>query len=453
MDHPIRVQTQLKSRYPVFDASGHLPFDLVFGLRRKTDSEPHDISFQTTHSILDVPYALAKGLLGIHELRRPASGPKCPEEHVEVNLSALRDAIADNDSAIPEHILLPSKSNRTAKRGQRGVTEYRYRIEAGLPLAACLEVGKRYSIGRVERDLGVHSWIDGSSSNPTLPSDKVPTTTTTTTTMTQTPPAAENTKDITCIEKTCNLRSGPHGGFAVFRVIKNLAWPPTLETRMQLLFSPGPGRPIASTMNDQQNPNREDNTNLDLDRPILRITVTNPHPTAPISIQTLGQQRFLSPWGPFLPESEDGLNAGKRPTILAPSSPSAGTANFQIMNLGSGAVVRNSPKPGACAGLRIGRPDLRPQLEDLVVLEPGVGVRREIELEALVKGLEDGRYVVRLKPKGCWWCFGEVGEGESEDGEKVPKHIYGAAKYQTPAVLRSEDEVDFILKDGRVVRG
>jgi hypothetical protein len=36
MDYPIRVQTQLKSRYLVFDASGQLPFDLVFGLRRKT---------------------------------------------------------------------------------------------------------------------------------------------------------------------------------------------------------------------------------------------------------------------------------------------------------------------------------------------------------------------------------------------------------------------------------
>jgi hypothetical protein len=36
---PIRVRTQLKSRYPVFDASGHLPCDIVFGLRRKSDSK------------------------------------------------------------------------------------------------------------------------------------------------------------------------------------------------------------------------------------------------------------------------------------------------------------------------------------------------------------------------------------------------------------------------------
>jgi hypothetical protein len=63
MGHPIRVQTQLKSRYPVFDAFGKLPFDLVFGLRRKRDSDPRDVSFQVTRSFLDAPYGLAKGFL------------------------------------------------------------------------------------------------------------------------------------------------------------------------------------------------------------------------------------------------------------------------------------------------------------------------------------------------------------------------------------------------------
>jgi hypothetical protein len=79
----LRIQTQFKSRYPVFDASGKLPFDLVFGLRRKTDSDPRDIYFQTTHSFLDVPYALAKGLLRIHDLRHFSEDKKNPKEHVE----------------------------------------------------------------------------------------------------------------------------------------------------------------------------------------------------------------------------------------------------------------------------------------------------------------------------------------------------------------------------------
>jgi hypothetical protein len=56
---PLRVQTQLKSRYTVFDASGRLPFDLVFGLRRRSDSDPRDISFQITKSFLDVPYTMS----------------------------------------------------------------------------------------------------------------------------------------------------------------------------------------------------------------------------------------------------------------------------------------------------------------------------------------------------------------------------------------------------------
>lgn len=66
---PLRVQTRLQSRYTVFDASGRLPYDIVFGLRRRSDSDPRDVSFQTTNSFLDVPYALANGILSLHELR------------------------------------------------------------------------------------------------------------------------------------------------------------------------------------------------------------------------------------------------------------------------------------------------------------------------------------------------------------------------------------------------
>lgn len=431
---PIRVRTQLKSRYPVFDASGHLPCDIVFGLRRKSDSDPRDISFQKPHSILDVPYALAKGLLEIHELRPPPPPPGAnrPEEHVEVDLSALRDAIDDGEPAALEYLTLPSKSNRTAKRGQLGVTEYRYRIEAGSALAACLEVGRKYSIGLAERDLGVHSWID-TNNNHTPPSDIA-----TATTTAQTSPA-ESTTDDNNITESCNLRSNSHGGFAVFRVIKDLTWPPPLETRMHLLFLPDPSNP---------NPERPSS-----DQATLQITVTNtsPSPNTAISLQTRGHQGFLGPWGPFQPESDDGLYPGRRPTILA--SPPEATANFQITNLATGAVVRDYPKPGACAGARTGkRPDLRPRVEDLVVLEPGVVHSREIELEGLVRGLGDGRYVVRLKPKGCWWCFGEIGESDPGDGGRVPRRVY-AARHQTPVVLQSDDEVEFVLRNGMIVQG
>jgi hypothetical protein len=52
------------------------------------------------------------------------------------------------------------------------------------------------------------------------------------------------------------------------------------------------------------------------DQLTLRLTVTNPTPTA-ITLQTTGHQKILGPWGPFQPESDDGLSPGRRPSILA----------------------------------------------------------------------------------------------------------------------------------------
>ena len=417
---PLRVNTQLKSRYAVFDTSGKLPFDIVFGLRRKTDSDPRDIAFQTTYSILDVPYALAHGLLRLHELRCTDTNP---EEHFEVDLSALRDAIAgsDDEPTTLEYITLPSRSNKTEKRGQMGATEYRYRIEAGSPLASCFEVGKKYSLGLVKRDLGTHRWIDSKSS----PSSSETNTTSS--------PAADGATG-----ETCQLVSNPHGGFAVLRVVESLTWPPPIETRMCLLL------PDASSITKEQ-PSESDDSKQPPSQPILRVTSTNTGPTK-ISLQASGHQHFLSPWGPYQPESHDGLNVGHLPSILAPSS--AGTAFLKIIDLATGSIVHDMPKAGH--GLPAGRPDRRPTLDDLVVLDPGVAFERDVELDYVVRGLGDGRYVMRLHPKGVWWCWGEVGESEPGDGGKVPKRIYGI-KFNTPAVLRSEDEVEFGVRDGMVV--
>jgi hypothetical protein len=113
---PLRIQTRLQSRYRVFDASGRLPFDIVFGLRRRSDPGLRDIHFQTTKSFLDVPYALANGLLSLHELRTSAAGSK---ERVELDLSCIREAIVDDEPAL-KYIVLPSKSNKTEPRGQMG---------------------------------------------------------------------------------------------------------------------------------------------------------------------------------------------------------------------------------------------------------------------------------------------------------------------------------------------
>jgi hypothetical protein len=400
----LRVQTQLKSRYIVFDASGRLPFDIVFGLRRRSDSDNRDISFQTTNSFLDVPYALANGLLSLHELRTSATSAK---ERVEVDLSCLREAIAD-DEPVSEHITLPSKSNRTAKRGQMGVTEYRYRVDPGSPLASIFESGKKYSIGIARRSLGTHNWIE---------SDQVPSF------------SPSSTPNMTPERPTehCSLVSNPHGGFAVFTVVQSLIWPPKIETRMRLLRPQIRGDPRS----DQ------------IDRPLLQATVTNTGSEI-ISIQTRGQQRFLSPWGPFQPESDDGLSAGRIPCILHPSST---TANLQVVDVTTGSVVRDSAKAGVC-GLTSGRPDPRPHVDQLIVLRSGVAVSREVQLDRWLRGLDNGRYLIRLIPKGCWWHFGDVKSEPDHDGKVSKDCIIGK---QTPVVLESDDEVKFELIDGRIV--
>lgn len=252
---PLRVQTRIQSRYIVFDASGRLPFDIVFGLRRRYDQDPRDVSFQITSSFLDVPYALANGLLRLRELRASAGSPK---ERVEVDLSCLREAIASDEPAL-NYITLPSKSNKKELRGQFGVTEYRYRVNPESPLASLFEPGKRYSIGLANRDLGVHRWIG---------SDHVPSS--------STGPLHTSTAERTV--ECRNLVSNPQSGSAIFTVVESLIWPPTVEIRMRLLSPQRHETPIGD----------------DLRLPLLRVTVTNTGSDV-ILVQTKGQQRFLSP--------------------------------------------------------------------------------------------------------------------------------------------------------------
>lgn len=293
----------------------------------------------------------------------------------------------------------------TEIRGQMGVTEYRYRINPESPLASLFKPGKKYSIALANRDLGNHRWAG---------SDHVPLSSTLIS-------AAERSIE------SCNIVSNSHSGFAVFSVVESLTWPPEVETRLRLLGA-------------QKN---KTSSSDDLGRTLLRVTVTNIGPDV-ISMQTRGQQRFPSPWGPFQPESDDGLNAGRRPCILDSSST---TGNLQVIDVTTGTVVRDPAKPGVC-GLTSGRPDLRPIVDQLIVLRPGVAVSREIQLDRWVCGLDNGTYLIRLIPKGCWWHFGDVKCDSDHDG-KISKR-YVIAK-QTPVVLESVDKVEFELIGGRIV--
>ena len=180
-------------------------------------------------------------------------------------------------------------------------------------------------------------------------------------------------------------------------MVESLIWSPTVETRLRLLI---PQKNETSSSDDQG-------------RTLLQVTVTNTGSDI-ISMQTRGQQCFISPRVPFQPESNDGLNAGRRPCILVSSST---TGNLQVIDVTAGTVVRDRAKPGVC-GLTSGRPDLRLTVDQLVVMRPGVAISRKIKLDQLVRGLINGRNLIRLIPKGCWWHFGHI-KGDSDHDGKI----------------------------------
>ena len=100
------LHTQIHSRYQVFDASGRLPFSIVFGLCRRSpaDTDSRPLLLETAGSVLDVPYALAHGLLTFHE-QDPDNGTQA----VEVGLCRLGEVAANGEAGF---LALPTLVNR-----------------------------------------------------------------------------------------------------------------------------------------------------------------------------------------------------------------------------------------------------------------------------------------------------------------------------------------------------
>ena len=118
-----------------------------------------------------------------------------------------------------------------------------------------------------------------------------------------------------------------------------------------------------------------------------------------------------------------------------------------MIDVATGSVVRDS-KQGSVCGLTTGRPDPRPRVDQLVVLRPGIAVSREIELDGLWHGLKNGRYLIRLKPKGCWWHFEDVKSEPDHEG-RVSMRCRTAK--QTPVVLESGDTLEIDVIEGSIV--
>lgn len=395
----LQIHTQIHSRYQVFDASGQLPFSIVFGLCRRSpgDTDPRPLLLEIAGSVLDVPYALAHGLLTLHE-----QDPEDAKQWLEVDLSRMSKIAAKE----AECLSLPSPVNRT-EHWRDAFTVYQYHADVNGELALILEPGKKYIIRLASEDLGVKRWAY-SDRKRFVDNDGKPS------------HGSEAVK---------LLSSKPTAGNATFMVVKSLSWPPRMETRMRLCAS------SPSSDSALANPKLISST-------ALEVSVINTGSDS-VTVQTRGHQRFLIPWGPFQPEP-DADDDRMRIIDATPHKPP--TSSLQVVDSATGEVVRGNERRGT-GPLTDSNADRRPKAEDVVTLKPGEPVIRKIDIGALVDGLVDGQYKIRMQSKGYRWWHGEVGKEKGEDG-RVPAHLCGIIS--PPLMLESQDEVELRIRDGKV---
>ncbi|MCJ1463327.1 hypothetical protein MMC07_001934 [Pseudocyphellaria aurata] len=395
----LRIHTHINTRYQVFDASGQLPFTIVFGLCRRSlaDTDSRPLLLESAGSVLDVPYALAHGLLTLHE-----RDPEDAQKWVEVDLSRLTKVAAKE----AESLSLPSPVNRK-EHWRNCFIVYQCRVDANGEWVSILEPGKKYIIRLASRDLGVKRWAysdrkqfddnDGKSSHDS--------------------------------EAVRLVNSKPSAGNAPFTFVKSLYWPPIMEIRMRLCSS--------SPASDSVLANATTSSSA-----ALEVSVINTGSNS-VAVQTRGHQRFLIPWGPFQPEPDADDD---RTRIIDATPHKAPTSSLQVVDYATGEMVRTKMQRGT-GPLIDYSVDRRPKVEDLVTLKPGVPVFKKIDIGALVDGLEDGQYRIRMEPKGCGWWHGEVGKEKGEDG-RVPAHLCEMLIF--PLMLESQDEVELRIRDGKV---
>ena len=396
------IHTQIHNRYQVYDASGQLPFSIVFGLCRRSsnDTDPRPLLLDVAGSVLDVPYALAHGLLTLHE-----QDPQDAKQWVEVDLSRL-NKVATKEA---DCLSLPSPVNRT-EHWRDAFTVYHCHIDINGDLASILEPGKKYVIRLASGDLGVKRWAF-SDQKQFVDNDGKP------------------SHDPEAIKL---INSKPTAGNATFKIVKSLPWPPRMETRMHLCA------PFTSC--DSALANAE----LSSSNTALEVSVLNTDSDS-VTVQTRGHQHFLIPWGPFQPES-DADDDRMRIIDAAPHKPP--TSSLQVVDSATGKVVRGNERRGT-GPLTDSNADRRPKLADVVTLKPGAPIIRRVDIGALVDGLVDGQYKIRIQSRGCRWWHGEIGEEEGEDG-MVPAHLCRITT--CPLMLESQDEVELRIRDGKVNR-
>jgi hypothetical protein len=234
------IHVLLNSQYQVFDLEGQLSFDIVFGLCRRSpqDTDSRPLIFNTRESALDVPYALANGLLEL----------LVDGERLEAKLES---AVAESEDV---YLTLPSPIGRDGS-WKTGIVIYHYRIKADSKLAGLFEAGRNYEIRFTSEDLGVKSYhyvqLD-------------------------TGQDFTSERDL----QRPKLVMNPRHGRCRFEAIQSLLRPPSLATKLAL-------GPLDKEQDSLAAP--------------LHISVTNTSATT-VSVQTFGTQHFLVPRGPMVEE-------------------------------------------------------------------------------------------------------------------------------------------------------
>ncbi|KAM0201560.1 hypothetical protein ACHAQI_011203 [Fusarium lateritium] len=267
-------------RYQVFDQSGKLPFNIVFGLCRRSsdDSDPRPLRLRTKQTILDVPYALSDNLL---QLRKYNARTKTD---IKIDVGQL-----DLSNSEESYLTLPSPVGRIGD-WRNCVSEYQYFVNPESELASLLKPGEKYTFQNLTGwELGADAYsYDNEQGEPSALRDK---------------------------QKLVSRRASGH---PMFQVVESLPWPPELHTRMQKHQDTN-GKPAC-----------------------LEITVTNMGSEA-ITVQTHGRQRFLTPHGAYQDDDEFPSD-DSRPRIIDPGRPPPPGATIQIIDLSTNKIVRGAKK-------------------------------------------------------------------------------------------------------------
>ncbi|KAH7196515.1 uncharacterized protein B0J16DRAFT_326076 [Fusarium flagelliforme] len=306
------------------------------------------------------------------------------EDDIEVDTGHLRSTGGNEP-----YLTLPSPVGRTGN-WRNNLSIYYYHIPADSDLGRLFKPRKKYHIrNKSGGDLGGdHVYVDemGQVSQPS--------------------------------ETEKLVSSKAHGG-ARFTAVECLPWPPEIQTKMQMHKA-------------------EDNS------PVLEITVVN-NGNKPISVQTRHTQRLLTPNNP-LQQNEEVPSLDPRPRIIDPKTPAPGST-IQVFDLATGQVVRETRKPGPCGGA-VNPHDLRPKLETLTTLHPGQPLVRHVNVSGMLSKLPDGRYGLRMEPRGMWWCKGDIEDFAAAGEERVPHDKFETAI--PPLILDCRDVAEVQVENGAV---